>query len=380
MGVNHSNPLTTRISCDAREGARARRTAVKGRRVLMALFVLLGITTTGVVGRPSSAAALSSPGAIRSDVSHWDTDTERYVPGTNGLIHVTLYNSPVGVPDPLRGWSMRDPSLDSSDINGPISPANLPFNMRIERTTGAAVLAQLTDQAGLTLGIGPTNLAGLSSATVPAQISTSTVTYASLVPGGVQLSLHPTVSGLDARLTLSNPGDAGPFTFALRPDSRVQLSQEADGPILATRPISACGSSGCLPDVQQPEYIIESPVLRDSAGGAAQGFTAPVTMTLVPTASDQRLLTLSVDSSWVRDPGRIFPITLDLPIATAVAAYHTGQFGTVSSCAPPHSCPADTSYHRRARGVHLSWDHLLRGGSYRSSGNHPIGHAPPLHA
>lgn len=76
MTANHSNPLTTRTRCTAREGTRTRRTGLKGRRFLLALFFLLGVTTMGLIGRPSGAAALSSP-AAGTNVSHWDTDTEQ---------------------------------------------------------------------------------------------------------------------------------------------------------------------------------------------------------------------------------------------------------------------------------------------------------------
>jgi len=41
-----------------------------------------------------------------------------------------------------------------------------------------------------------------------------------------------------------------------------------------------------------------------------------------------------VDSAWLHAPRRAYPVTLDLPLATAYSAVHSGLAATVNSCAP----------------------------------------------
>ncbi len=82
------------------------------------------------------------------------------------------------------------------------------------------------------------------------------------------------------------------------------------------------------------------PIARDSSPDPVSvGFSGPVTMTLASPSSGTQQVTLTIDSAWLHDPGRVFPVSLDLPIVTSLAAWHSGRFGTVSSCAPSTRAP-----------------------------------------
>ncbi len=68
---------------------------------------------------------------------------------------------------------------------------------------------------------------------------------------------------------------------------------------------------------------------RDNTGARATlGTTSDASGAVTPTIS------LSVDPAWLQAAGRVFPVTLDLPLDTGSALADTGTAATVSSCRP----------------------------------------------
>src|SRR5205085_844204 len=186
---------------------------------------------------------------------------------------------------------------------------------------------------------------GLASGSAITYTSIVSPTAPSTVPAtrtaATDLSLRSTISGLDVRFVLHNAGAAGPYVLSVAPDARLQLSQDGEGAIRMTRAITDYGDDGVTPSmIKVPEYIVQPPLALDSSTDpAAPARTGPTSMTLAPTSSGQPMVTVSVDPTWLHDPARVFPVQVDVPIATAYSLANTGVFGTVNRCAPAVRAP-----------------------------------------
>jgi len=305
-----------------------------------------GVDITGTLGSDTSPAS-------GTDLWNLDTHTAHYSQGTNGLIHLQLYNSPVGIPYPTQ-WQQRDTTLSTMTATGMIAPASMPFTETIApSSTGMTstntnpMLASVASEDGVTLSVGlaatvvsPTPLTG--------QVHTNAVTYAGVESSDTtpstspsDLSLRATESGLDARVVMHSSSETGPFMLTLAVAPSTQLAQNPDGTIRATRTITDYGDDGVTPyTTTQTEYLLQTPILVDSSTDpAALVSTGPATATLISGPSGQATVRLDVDQSWLNSSGRAFPVNLDLPIVTAYSAVHTGVFGTINSCAPNTIAP-----------------------------------------
>lgn len=248
-----------------------------------------------------------------TDLSNLDTESGHYTQTVNSPsspIDLQLFNSPAGVPD-ANGWQPISLTLGLSSSTGLLAPA----------------AASLTNASGGVLNANP-----VSVTWEPAPVG--------------DLALRSIATGLDVRLVLHNANASGPFTLALAPDptTNMQLTQDPDGLIRALRPITDYGDDGVSPYViTQTEYLVQTPSATDSSTDpAAPANTGPVTSTLVSTAGITQYVTLAIDPAWLHDAHRVFPVVVDLPIATAHAAVNTGLFATVNSCAPnTPASPAD---------------------------------------
>lgn len=300
--------------------------------------------------------------------------TARTVPG----YHVHVYNSTVGQQGPT-GWMFRDPSWQVAPGAGQMAPTGLPFQLQVAQTSDGAQLSSVTNVDGvkLTLGLAQPHSGG----SVASQTVGDITLFPALASPLTDVAVRSTVAGLGVRFVLHSAADQGPFTLTLKAQTpgramgkpsapsaspgpasganptavsspvatgemggaAVMWHQDASGAIMATYPVTSCGSIGCLPATQQGAYVIETPLIHDSsADPVAQGVSGPVTMTLGAATARSRQLTLALDRAWLSDPARKFPVQVDLPVLTADAADQTGEFGTVSSCAPSlHAAASD---------------------------------------
>jgi len=155
-------------------------------------------------------------------------------------------------------------------------------------------------------------------------------------PAPADLTLRATVSGLDARLVLRGPNQTGPFALSLSPAPGTSLAQDPDGTVRVLQQATSYGDDGVTPYVvTHTEYLLSPPLLTDSSpDSAAPAMTGPATVTLGAAVTSTDGLTVTLDQAWLHDPRRVFPVMLDLPLATAYSAANTGLFGTVSSCNP----------------------------------------------
>ncbi len=269
-----------------------------------------------------------------------------------------LYNSPAGTPDD-DGWHTCDTTLLASSgggTSGGYHTAATSYDLQTAPDTSSGIEASLTNEDAVTLGVGLASANGVApSTTTGGQTSASSTTYASSASAGsgiganavhplfasnpVALSMRATASGLDVRLTLSSASAQGPFVLGLAPDPRLQIGQDASGAIAMTQPVTNYGDDGTPDVITQTEYAAEAPLLTDSsADPAAPVLTGPATATLGTSTDASGAVTptvsLSVDPAWLHAAGRVFPVTLDLPLDTGAALADTGTAATVNSCQP----------------------------------------------
>ncbi len=269
-----------------------------------------------------------------------------------------LYNSPAGTPDD-DGWHTRDTTLLASSGSGGTSggyhTAATSYDLQTAPDTSSGIEASLTNEDAVTLGVGLASANGVAPSSTGGQSSANSTTYASGSSSGsgiganavrplfasnpVALSMRATASGLDVRLTLSSASAQGPFVLSLAPDPRLQIGQDATGVISMTQPVTNYGDDGTPDVIRQTEYAAEAPLLTDSSGDpTAPVSTGPATATLGTTSDASGAVTptisLSVDPAWLQAAGRVFPVTLDLPLDTGSALADTGTVATVSSCRP----------------------------------------------
>ncbi len=109
---------------------------------------------------PSVQEASAQPGV---DLPNLDMPNAHYTSDATGLTHVRLYEAPVGLID-TQGWHM-----DNTQLNGPsygmltgdvavrgqtVSATHLPFAVHIASSGSGPVSASLTNEDGVSLGIG----------------------------------------------------------------------------------------------------------------------------------------------------------------------------------------------------------------------------------
>jgi len=274
-----------------------------------------------------------------------------------------LYNSPAGTPDD-DGWHTRDTTLLASSgsggtggTSGGYHTAATSYDLQTAPDTSSGIEASLTNEDAVTLGVGLASANGVAPGpNTTGQSSANSTTYSTsgtswgsgigtnavrplFASNPVALSMRATASGLDVRLTLNSASAQGPFVLNLAPDPRLQIGQDATGVISMTQPVTDYGDDGTPDVITQTEYAAEAPLLTDSSSDpAAPVSTGPATATL-GTASDASgvvtpTISLSVDPAWLQAAGRVFPVTLDLPLDTSSALADTGTAATVSSCRP----------------------------------------------
>jgi len=289
-----------------------------------------------LVASPSPRASVSpaSPGAATSPVPLGTSLPLARQRARAGLAVPTLAVPTPGVTDTTV--ALTDTGLLT--VTDPITPAALPFGLHLAPTANSPALASLTNEDGVSLTLALASIGGGAPAAVPGVVGASgdAITYTAPVASApADLALHPTVSGLDLRLVLHTAAEAGPLTLALAPSAGAYLEAEPGGAVQVTRPFTAYGDDGTAHTILSPEYVVHAPVAHDAADATGDpAASAPVSLTLGATPSGVPALLLTVDSAWLRDARRAYPVTLDLPLATAYSAVHSGLAATVNSCAP----------------------------------------------
>ena len=326
-------------------------------RPLLTLSLAAGVCTPGLTRPNTTGASLSSAYPQDIPFAEHDTDTKLY----QAANRLRLYNAPVGyalTQDPT--W-YRDTTVRLNPGSRSLEPARLPFRLvlappQVRSSMSATVrLAQLFDSDGHQLEIDLESSPGaLASVTTPRVLGSvvtlpdQSVPTAGAGPGrlgkptrGIDVQLHPTVAGLDVRLLIKNPRQAGSYVLTLNPDHQLQTVQDPNNVIRINQLRPIYGDDGAQHGVASDGvFIVNRPVVRDSsADPVAQGTTGPVSMALLAAPEGRERVSLTLDNAWLNDLHRVFPVQVDLPLSTAQGTSESDIFGTLNSCAPDDQAP-----------------------------------------
>lgn len=216
---------------------------------------------TATVTPPSTSATNTPSGP---DLSRLDTSTAQYTATGDGHTALDLYNSPIGYPYGGK-WGLRDPHVRPSTRAGFYTAVHLPFDVQIASTISMTDLATLTI-GKVTLGLGLAGIQGRAPVPTIGDVSSDRVTYrAPVASHPSDLSLQPTISGLNLHFTIHSAAEANQFTLSLFLDSQTHLAREPNGSLRVFLPIRIYDATG-LPRIaiDAPEYIIALPQLTDS--------------------------------------------------------------------------------------------------------------------
>ena len=294
--------------------------------------VAMATSTPAPLGAMSTEATSTLVAASpNADLGSRDSSTAQYTQSDANHVTLRLYNAPVGYPDQGQ-WRLRDPRLSVAVGQGPVAPSHVPFSLQIAQNDGSFQVATLTTPDGTTLGLSLPTMGRRAPTPVRGRVGEDGVTYPSPTSAN-DVTLKPTLSGIDLGLIIHNPSDAATMAVPLILDPRTHLVSQANGAVLVVRPITDGAANGSpLVLMDAPEYVVGSAVALDSAP-LAQTDSGPVTTT-VQTDQGQPRLSIHLDPAWLHAAGRQFPVYLTVPILTAFSAMESGTFGTTNSCAP----------------------------------------------
>ena len=328
-----------------------------------ALVISVSLCLSGVTNHIPAGSVMHAEQLAGTELINLDRDNAHYTQAADGWTDVQLYNAPVGTVDET-GWHARDTSLVAGNAQGTYHPADQPIKEQLDTTTPAS-LASLTSEDGVTFSIGLSTVGGTAPAGGMGQVSGSSITLpgaagatqmvtGTVTPDATQqvtstttqasspaVSVHATISGVDIHLDLSDPSQAEPIVFTANPDARLKAVQDGDGSIRFYRTIARAGDDGVSTySLYQTEYRVLPPVVTDSSSDpAAVVRSGTATLSLDTTNASQPSIGVAIEPAWLDDPSRVYPVHIDLPVATSYAMSHSEQFGTVSSCAPDQPAP-----------------------------------------
>jgi RHS repeat-associated protein len=137
------------------------------------------------------------------------------------------------------------------------------------------------------------------AARVPARVSGSTATYAGVLPG-TSLVLSARATGLEESLVLAGPSAPSSWTFPLRLRG-LTARPGADGSV------EFVTAAGVVVARIPRGYLRDSSAHRGSGGPAV---SRAISYQLV-SVDGQPALRMTASQSWLRDPARVFPVTVD---------------------------------------------------------------------
>ncbi|MBR7829703.1 hypothetical protein KDK95_25580 [Actinospica sp. MGRD01-02] len=141
------------------------------------------------------------------------------------------------------------------------------------------------------------------AASVAASEAGSTVTYPSILPD-TDLSLSSESSGVKESLVLSSASAPNSWTFPLTLTG-LSLNQASDGTW------QLLDASGAVAATLASPFALDS---SNTAAGESQGVTYSLA-----TVDGVEQLTMTLSSSWLEDPTRVFPVTVDPTITVSTA-------------------------------------------------------------
>lgn len=211
----------------------------------------------------------------------------------DGTLTQTISTQPINYLDAAGAWQKIVTNLVPADTAGNyLRNAAGPSQLELP-------LAMATSPIRVTTASGLTTF-GLEGAKLGTRVVTgSQATYLGVL-SGVDATYSVLPSGLNEQLVISGRPLAPPvFTFDLSTGS-LSLKQQGDGSVLAFN------ASGAV------EYTIDAPWMHDAPTVYSEQGTVSVDVAVTLTgAGGSYRLTYTPDATWLFDPARLYPVTVD---------------------------------------------------------------------
>jgi RHS repeat-associated protein len=268
------------------------------------------------------------------------TATSDWYQNADGTFTRHVYAAPVNYQASSGAWTPIDTRLVGVAGGGWHEAANS-VGVTFAAQAGAATLGSLTfgggNDASFGLSFGLTGAAGS-----PGTASGSSVTYPGVLPD-TDLVETSTAVGISETLVLHSAQAPATWVFPLRLDGLT--------------PALGLDGSVALQDAAGTVVArIPGGLATDSAGRAGTGAATPVTYQIV-TSHGEPALRATIAASWLADPSRVFPVTVD----PSVNSTTTGSTMVLN--------PYDADY---------SGSPLLDVGTYDSPSQAPPTQSPPV--
>jgi YD repeat-containing protein len=245
---------------------------------------------------------------------------------TDGSQTKQLSASPVNIQHSDGSWGAIGTSVATDSTNGGFKVANNPLNPTFAQSVGGgAGFTVNSNSHPVTISLqGAASVAGVrpSSPLVPGGTASSELRYASVLPGQ-DLQYQVEQSEVKETVVLNSVPSAAQSTWTWRVHAPgLNLVQDAQGDE------ELADSNGVV------QYNFPTPIMWDSSGVTGQ--SAP-TMANIPTNYTQDalgdwLVTMTPARSWLTDPSRVYPVSIDPSVGyggTSLHAYKSD--GTTAS-------------------------------------------------
>ncbi len=258
---------------------------------------------------PSTSTKVASLSTANSDV----------YANTDGSRTRRMYGTTVNYQAADKSWRPIDTSLVRRS-DGQLDMAANSVHLALAGQ-GSSFAAGATGLATVTLAGGQTVSYGLAGA-APAEpvVAGSQATYPNVFPG-VDLQLTATEAGVKDTLVLRSADAPTSYLYPLRLNG-LTAALTADGSISLT---TAAGVvAGWIPKASMVDSILD-PLSGEGAHSAGASYT------LVQTSTGQAVR-LDLDSVWLHDPGRVFPVLVDPAVSgTSGDVYVDNDSSTTAS-------------------------------------------------
>ena len=245
----------------------------------------------------ASAASAPTPSpspTIVSELTAKETATTNVYKLSNGPYQAQIFSAPIRFKNASGAWQSFDTSLVGAGVAGIYHAASTPVAITLGTSGSGAPPAQLS-AAGYTLTWSLQN----ASAGVALAPGASTASYLG-VGTDTTLSYKVLNWGIEQSLSLASPAAPSSFACTLSHPG-LTLAQDSGGQWGLYAPGNPV-----------PIFFLSGITVTDSAldaYGAPVGCAAAA-MTVVP-GSDSSTLTYTVPRSWLADPARVYPVTID---------------------------------------------------------------------
>ena len=288
-----------------------------GLLVAAAGLAVLWATTLPATARAQSTPLPSPSPTIVSQITSKETMYSNTYRLSDGSYQAQIYSVPIRFKGADGSWQSFNTNLLSAGVAGAYRAANLPVALSIGSATGGAGPATLSADGYTVTWTVQGLAAGLPVAPGPAS--------ASYLGVGTDTSLSYTALnwGVEQSLVLASSAAPNTFTCTLSHPG-LTLAQDVQGQW-----------NLYAPGNPNPIYALSGINVYDaSSDGSGDAVCSAATMAVSP-GNGQSTLTYTIPRSWLSDPARVFPVTINPTLTLYTNAGNTSYCDTFVSLNSP---------------------------------------------